>query len=121
MFSHLQKLLCGADRPTAIFAAHGPAISKLMHVLAKLGVSVPGDIAIVGFDDSDMFDLIQPPLSVVRQPVGQLGRTSAEMLFSLLKAEKRTKASAITPTILPVELILRQSCGCPPEIAKGQE
>jgi LacI family transcriptional regulator len=121
MFSLLQELLRGADRPTAIFAAHGPAISKLMHVLAKLGASVPEDIAIMGFDDSDMFDLIQPPLSVVRQPVGQLGRTSAEMLVSLLKAEKRTKASAITPTILPVELVLRQSCGCPPEITKGQE
>jgi LacI family transcriptional regulator len=121
MFSLLQELLRGAGRPTAIFAAHGPAISKLMHVLAKLGASVPEDIAIMGFDDSDMFDLIQPPLSVVRQPVGQLGRTSAEMLVSLLKAEKRTKASAITPTILPVELVLRQSCGCPPEITKGQE
>jgi hypothetical protein len=43
------------------------------------------------------------------------------MLFSLLKADKRTKASAVTTTILPVELILRQSCGCPPETAKGQE
>lgn len=121
MFSLLQGLLCGADRPTAIFAAHGPAISKLMHVLAKLGVSVPEDIAIMGFDDSDMFDLIQPPLSVVRQPVCQLGRTSAEMLFSLLKADKRTKPSAVSTTILPVELMLRQSCGCPPEIAMGQE
>jgi LacI family transcriptional regulator len=112
MLSLLQELLSGADRPTAIFAGHGPAISKLMHVLAKLRVSVPKDIAIMGFDDSDMFDLLQPPLSVVRQPVGQLGRTSADMLFSLLKADKRTKASAVTTTILPVELILRQSCGC---------
>ena len=121
MFSLLKDLLCGADRPTAIFAAHGPAVSKLMHVLAKLRTSVPEDIAIMGFDDSDLFDLLQPPLSVVRQPVCQLGRTSAEMLFSLLKADKRTKASAVTTTILPVELILRQSCGCPPETAKGQE
>jgi LacI family transcriptional regulator len=121
MFSLLQELLRGADRPTAIFAGHGPAISKLMHVLAKLRVSIPKDIAIMGFDDSDMFDLLQPPLSVVRQPVCQLGRTSAEMLFSLLKADKRSKASAVTTTILPVELILRQSCGCPPEKPKGQE
>jgi LacI family transcriptional regulator len=121
MFSLFKDLLCGAGRPTAIFAAHGPAVSKLMHVLAKLRVSVPEEIAIMGFDDSDLFDLLQPPLSVVRQPVCQLGRTSAEMLFSLLKADKRTKASAVTTTILPVELILRQSCGCPPETAKGQE
>jgi LacI family transcriptional regulator len=92
-----------------------------MHVLAKLGVSIPKDIAIMGFDDSDMFDLLQPPLSVVRQPVGQLGRTSAEMLFSLMNTDKQTKGSAVTTTILPVELILRQSCGCPPETAKGQE
>jgi LacI family transcriptional regulator len=121
MLTLLQEVLGGADRPTAIFAAHGPAVSKLMHVLAKLRISVPKDIAIMGFDDSDMFDLLQPPLSVVRQPVGQLGRTSAELLFSLLKADKRTKASAVTTTILPVELILRQSCGCLPETPKGQE
>jgi LacI family transcriptional regulator len=120
MFSLLREQLSGADRPTAIFAAHGPAISKLMHVLAKLRVSVPQDIAILGFDDSDMFDLLQPPLSVVRQPVCQLGRTSAELLISLLKVDRRTKACATT-TILPVELILRQSCGCAPETAKGQE
>ncbi|HXP10243.1 MAG TPA: LacI family DNA-binding transcriptional regulator [Acidobacteriaceae bacterium] len=120
MFSLLQKLLCSADRPTAIFAAHGPAISKLMHVLAKLRIAVPDDLAIMGFDDSDLFDLLQPPLSVVRQPVRQLGQTSAEMLFSLLNADRRSKPCA-SATILPVELVLRQSCGCPPEIAKGQE
>jgi LacI family transcriptional regulator len=64
---------------------------------------------ILGFDDSDLFDLIEPPLTVVRQPVCELGRVSAEMLFSLLK--DRTRQSATT-TMLPVELVLRQSCGC---------
>jgi LacI family transcriptional regulator len=111
MFRLLQELLCGAGRPTAIFAAHGPAISKLMHVLARLGLSVPQDIAVLGFDDADLFDLVEPPLTVVRQPVRELGQVSAEILFSLLKADNRTRQSATT-TILPVELILRQSCGC---------
>jgi LacI family transcriptional regulator len=81
---------------------------------------VPEAIAIMAFDDSDMFDLLQPPLSVVRQPVRQLGHCSAEMLFSLLKADRAAKAS-VTTTILPVELILRRSCGCLPEARKGQE
>jgi LacI family transcriptional regulator len=109
MFCLLQEQFCSSRRPTAIFAAHGPAISKLMHVLARLGLSVPQDVAILGFDDSDLFDLIEPPLTVVRQPVCELGRVSAEMLFSLLK--DRTRQSATT-TMLPVELVLRQSCGC---------
>jgi LacI family transcriptional regulator len=116
MFCLLQKLFCAARRPTAIFAAHGPAVSKLMHVLARLGISVPHDVAILAFDDWDLFDLIEPPLTVVRQPVTELGRISAEMLFSLLQADKRTKLSATT-TILPVELVLRQSCGCSPQVS----
>ena len=111
MFSLLKELLRGARRPTAIFAAHGPAISTLMHVLARLRISVPQDVALLGFDDSDLFDLLEPPLSVVRQPVSELGETSAEVLFSLLKLDSRTKPSATT-TILPVKLVLRQSCGC---------
>jgi LacI family transcriptional regulator len=110
MFRVLQELFNGTERPTAVFAAHGPAVSKLMHVLARLGLSVPQDVAVLGFDDRDLFDLIEPPVTVVRQPVRELGRTSAEMLFSLLKAENRTKSAAIT--ILPVELVLRRSCGC---------
>jgi LacI family transcriptional regulator len=120
MLHLLQQLLSGANPPTAIFAAHGAAVSNLMHVLAKLRVPVPEAIAIMAFDDSDMFDLLQPPLSVVRQPVRQLGHCSAEMLFSLLKADRAAKAS-VTTTILPVELILRRSCGCLPEARKGQE
>ena len=111
MFSLLQKLFQGASRPTAVFAAHGPAISQLLHVLAKLGMSVPRDVAILGFDDFDLFDLIDPPISVVRQPVSELGHTSAELIFSLLSPERRTK-TAVTKIVLPVELVLRQSCGC---------
>ena len=88
--SLLQKLFRGASRPTAVFAAHGPAISQLLHVLARLRMSVPRDVAILGFDDFDLFDLIDPPISVVRQPVSELGQTSAELLFSLLNPERRT-------------------------------
>jgi LacI family transcriptional regulator len=58
-----------------------------------------------------LFDLVKPPLTVVRQPVRELGQTSAEMLFSLLQVENRTKRPA-AKTILPVELVLRQSCDC---------
>ena len=53
MFSLLQELLQGANPPTAIFAAHGPAVSTLLHVLARLRVSVPRQMAILGFDDAD--------------------------------------------------------------------
>jgi LacI family transcriptional regulator len=109
MLHLLRELLRGPARPTAIFAGHGPAISKLMRVLARLSIPVPKELAILGFDDFDLFDLIEPPLSVVRQPVSELGQTAAEVLLSLLQPENRPK---ISTTILPVELVLRQSCGC---------
>jgi LacI family transcriptional regulator len=73
-------------------------------------VSIPGEVAVAGFDDFDMADIFHPALTVVHQPADDLGRVAADLLFARLGAERR--ADAGQQIVLPVELIIRRSCGC---------
>ena len=66
-------------------------------------------MALVGFDDVDFYTLLKPPVTTVRQPAAELGRTSARLLLQKIKSESSTST---TRTVLPVKLIIRESCGC---------
>lgn len=94
--------------PTAIFASSDYlAIGSIMGLRAA-GLSVPDDMSLVGFDDVPMTELLQPPLTSIRQPIEALGRQGFLALFALLNGE--------TPkmlTRLPVKLIIRGSVAAP--------
>jgi len=70
-----------ADRPTAAFCANDLVALGLLQQCVALGLHVPGDLAIVGYDDIDFAAAAAVPLSSVRQPRAQLGRTAAQLLF----------------------------------------
>jgi LacI family transcriptional regulator len=82
----------------------------LLHALSELRVEIPGGVAVAGFDDFDMADIFHPAITVVRQPVNELGRVAAELLFARLGEKPRTAAGK--QIVLPVELVVRRSCGC---------
>jgi LacI family transcriptional regulator len=71
---------------------------------------VPEDIAVVGFDDIYPGSLSQPPLTTVHQPMGLIGERACARLLD------RIADPSLTPRLemLPTELVLRSSCGCPP-------
>ncbi len=96
--------------PTAFFAGNNLAMRHLLHSLAELEVEIPGEVAVAGFDDFDMADIFHPAITVVRQPVNELGRVAAELLFARLGEKHRTAAGK--RIVLPVELVVRSSCGC---------
>jgi DNA-binding LacI/PurR family transcriptional regulator len=77
--------------------------------LVRRRVSVPEEIAVVGFDDIARARVYDPPLTTVRQPLDVLGRAGAQRLLELL--DGRPVSGALT---LPTELVLRRSCGCVP-------
>lgn len=110
MTSLLRELLAGQHPPTAIFAANGLTTRFALESLARLGVTVPDHVALIGFDDFQLADILQPALTVVRQPTHELGQKAAELLFHRLDADisKHTPKSIM----LSVELVLRRSCGC---------
>jgi DNA-binding LacI/PurR family transcriptional regulator len=77
--------------------------------LVRRRISVPEEVAVVGFDDIAMARVFDPPLTTVRQPLDVLGRAGASRLLDLL--EGKDVSGAVT---LETELVLRRSCGCVP-------
>ncbi|MBH0053155.1 MULTISPECIES: LacI family DNA-binding transcriptional regulator [unclassified Salinibacterium] len=101
----MKALLDRAGDIDGVFAASDALAAGAMDVLRERGRSVPGDIGIVGFDDSDWAMRCQPQLTTVRQPADLLGREAASMVLELV--------NGITPEspgrILPTEIKLRGS------------
>lgn len=75
--------------------------------LTKNGLSVPTDVAVMGFDDIEEARFISPPLSTVKQPLQEQGKTAVNVLLNLIDGNKVPKE-----IFLSTELIIRQSCGC---------
>lgn len=106
----VHSLLTSSKPPTALFAANNLTMRHLLHALSVLRVEVPRQIALAGFDDFDLADVLQPALTVVRQPVYQVGEMAANLLFQrIVRGEYPNKGHRV---VLPVELVIRRSCGC---------
>ena len=105
----IQKLLTRKNVPTALFCANNLMTRHVLHSLQALNIYPPDQIALVGFDDFETADLLRPGITVVRQPNELLGRTAAEVLFKRLGEARRPRAG--NRTVLPVELLVRGSCG----------
>ena len=106
----LRSLQDGGRLPTALFVANHPVMQFVLHALQQLRIKVPETIALVGFDDFEMAELVQPTVTVVRQPREELGRVAAAILFERL--QESTVPAKAKRRVLPVELIVRRSCGC---------
>jgi DNA-binding LacI/PurR family transcriptional regulator len=99
----MTRLLAAHPDLDAIFAASDSMAVGALRALKAAGRSVPGDVAVVGFDDNPIDRYTSPPLTTVAQPIKQLGREMATMLVSLIDGEQRG------PLILPTRLVVRAS------------
>jgi DNA-binding LacI/PurR family transcriptional regulator len=95
---------------SALFAADDEMAIGAINVLSEAGLRVPHDVAVVGFDDIVTARYIQPPLTTVRAPTEQVGREAVRLLLSAIAGEP----APAQPVLLPVELVIRQSCGYRP-------
>jgi LacI family transcriptional regulator len=98
----------GAQLPRAIVCANDQTALGVMHTLARRGLNVPGDIAVTGFDDVPVARHLHPSLTTVRQPIEQMGATAFDVLYSMISG-----GGSDPNVVLPVRLMLRESCGCP--------
>ncbi|HWD40317.1 MAG TPA: LacI family DNA-binding transcriptional regulator [Fimbriimonas sp.] len=96
-------------RPTAIFAAQDSIARMAYTVASELGIRIPEDVSLVGFDDVAYARHLSPPLTTVRQPLREIGAEAATVLFNSLEAD------AFEPVrkIFQVDLIERASCRPP--------
>ena len=111
----LERTSAPAAPPLAIFAGNNLTARLLLEAAVSLRLHMPRDLAMLSFDDFDLSDALNPPMSVVQQPVDDLGRQAARLLFRQMD-EKPNGAGTSTLT-LPTRLVLRGSCGCNPASA----
>ena len=96
-------------RPSALFAANNFIAIGVLHALEELGLRVPEDVAIVGFDDLPEAMVTFPFLTVAAQPAFELGREGVAMLLDRLASPDRPPREVVLPT----RLVIRQSSGPP--------
>ena len=106
----MSAMLKHEDRPTAIVTSNNLATRYVLNSISHLDLRVPEDFALVGFDDFDLADMIQPPLTVIRQPSLEMGRTATNLLIDRIEQGEIPEAG--NRIIMPVEMIVRRSCGC---------
>jgi DNA-binding LacI/PurR family transcriptional regulator len=95
----------GSTAVTAIEAASDITAIEMLNAAAQLGVKVPDDITIVGYDDQNIASMAYPPLTTIRQDFKGMGMQAAQLLLERIK-DPNKKSSTIR---LPVELVKRQS------------
>ena len=99
--------LSASERPTAIFAANDHMAMGAIKQLSGKGISVPQEMAVVGFDDLAPAAYFRPALTTVRQPIEESGRQAAELLIGRIRGTVRESREIILKT----ELVVRESCG----------
>lgn len=99
-------LLTLAKPPTALFVSNNLMTIGALEAISARQLKIPEQIAVLGFDDLPLAAVFNPPLTVVRQPAYDVGRSAAELLFNRLEDPTR----ATTKLILAPQLIVRASC-----------
>lgn len=101
----VRRLMTGDTPPTAIFCSCDGVARPAYRTLAALGISVPGAVSVVGFDDDPIAQWLSPPLATVRQPFHEMGQVAADLLCRQMD----DPSLAAEHPVLPVELIRRES------------
>ena len=103
----LATMLLQPRRPNAIFAWSDEVAIRAMNLCKELGLHVPDDVAVVGFDSTQICEHTHPPLTSVRQPIYEMAATALEMLVKLIRREPLLERMRVFAPTLEV----RSSCG----------
>lgn len=105
----VKKLLSLKDQPTAVFCSNDYTALGAMKGARELGLNLPADLSIVGFDDMQTASYLIPALTTIRQPAYEIGEIATEILFQ--RMEKPLKP---VQRMLESSLIIRESTAAPP-------
>jgi LacI family transcriptional regulator len=101
-----RALLASPEPPTAIFAANDDSAAGVISAASQMGLNVPRDVAVAGFDDSWIAQSVWPNMTTVYQPIEEMAHAAAEMLI-----ERNGADGAASSIVLPYRLVLRDSTG----------
>lgn len=105
-----RNLINHSLRPTAIFCANDEMAIGCLHEVKTSGLTVPGDISIVGFDDIRYAEVTDPPLTTISQPAEEIGE---RVMYRLCRRIEAGNGASSKPEIVPHKLIIRQSVAKP--------
>jgi LacI family transcriptional regulator len=103
----VDELLELEDKPTAIFAAADKLTTNCLRIFKAKGISVPDEMGLIGFSNIDLAELIEPPLSVVRQPAFEMGEVATKLLLQII--ESKRPVTDFETKVLSTELLIRGS------------
>jgi len=101
-----QRMLALPQRPTAILAANDETAAGVLQAAAELGVRVPAELSVVGFDDTPFAQVVSPRLSTIRQPLEQMAIEAVSLLIEWIRSGEPPKQ---VQKVVPVHLVLRES------------
>ncbi|WP_433347340.1 LacI family DNA-binding transcriptional regulator [Micromonospora sp. CA-111912] len=107
-------LLDRTDRPTAVLCFSDAVAYGVLEAAAELGIAVPEQLSVVGFDDNSLAAQLRPALTTVRQDISAKGRAAAAALTAAISAKRAGQRSNPEHVVLPTELVVRASTGPPP-------
>ena len=108
-YARMRELLADAEPPTAVFASNDGVAIGAMHAVRDAGLRVPDHISIIGVDDIDVSQHLDPALTTVRQPLDELARAGIELLLKLVHGE----AADARQVMLEPTLVVRGSTARP--------
>ena len=100
----MHRLLDRGQRIDGLFTANDQMAAGAYSVLAERNISIPGDIAVVGFDDDSFATSVTPALTTIHHPIVEMGHQMAEILLSLIEGNPPERM-----TTLPTSLVIRDS------------
>ena len=103
----MNKLLSLENPPTAVFSTNNLMTMECIKEIYKRKLTIPSDVALIGFDDSTWAEVLISPLTTIKQPGYEIGVNAAELLFKRFKNKKANKMNIV----LNPELVIRKSCG----------
>lgn len=99
-------LLKAPARPTALLCANDDMATGALYTAHRLGLSLPGDLSVTGFDDTPVSEVVWPPLTTIHQPIRQIGSRAVERLIGLLNGREVASGGF---EVVPHRLIVRES------------
>lgn len=115
----VKSRLARPEPPDAFLTLKNSTTIFVFEALLKLHLVIPDQIALLGYDDFELANVLQPSISVVQQPIAEIGSNAAELLFEQLtpRTGNNYAAELVCPKQIQLgtRLVLRRSCGCPAE------
>jgi len=109
--SWLGELMASKNRPSAVFSLNHRTSMFLIQAMALRKIRIPEDIALIGFDDFDLANVMTPPLTTIAQSPVELAKRAMALLLERIQGASGTAPHSPAKILLPVKLMVRGSCG----------